>query len=181
VLRSTPPAARRGRPGCSCSQPRTPGHPRIDRYARRCCCCRLLLPLLPLSNDDRVRPDAPALDFAVTKLAPGRLVSHPHLFGVVRKLHACSLPDRESIVMVTRGWAMILANVYDTAQLASVRTAKTRVKSHETRICAPTRPHDSAASATCRSARRIPVGSIRPPVRSVAPILSVHRPPYPPP
>jgi hypothetical protein len=32
---------------------------------------------LPLSNDARVRPDAPALDFAVTKPAPGRLVSHP--------------------------------------------------------------------------------------------------------
>src|SRR5258707_4825830 len=56
-------------------------HPCIDRYARWSCRLRLLL---TFGNDDRVRSDAPALDFAVTKPAPGGLVAHTHLLCVVR-------------------------------------------------------------------------------------------------
>lgn len=35
-----------------------------------------------------VQPNALALDFAITKPAPRRLVTHTHLFGILRKFHA---------------------------------------------------------------------------------------------
>src|SRR5262249_25957758 len=71
------------------------GHPCVDRHPsggpRRWL-------LLVLGDDNSMRPYSASLDFAVTEPAPGGLVPHAHLFGIVRELHAASLPDCERIV-----------------------------------------------------------------------------------